>query len=232
MARLTVRRELRAIALASVLTLASGLVLVPTRAQGPSPGDAQMQARATGGFDLRLPRQGFEATGQVPANYTPQEAAAVAVVRKWIETSNNHDIARHMALIDDDVVYRGDPTAALSHGARGYCASFGFVRNTISLLKIDELYVVGGPSETLVLLKRTDMDFPAADGAALGGYPVPLAVFLRVKNGKITEWYDAPVNKVSAAALRSAGALPAFLRSPGRSRNIPDICMKYPDRSK
>ena len=63
-------------------------------------------------------QQGFEANGQLPANYTPEEAAAVAVVKKWIDTTNTKDLAAHMALIDDKVIHRGDPAEALGHGAR------------------------------------------------------------------------------------------------------------------
>ncbi len=44
---------------------------------------------------------------------------AVAVVKQWIDTTNTKDLAAHMALIDDNVVYRGDPASALGHGARG-----------------------------------------------------------------------------------------------------------------
>ena len=43
------------------------------------------------GPGFALPRQGFEATAQNPADYTPQEAAAVALILRWIETTNNHD---------------------------------------------------------------------------------------------------------------------------------------------
>lgn len=181
---------------------------------------------------VRVPQQGFEATGQDPAHYTPEEAAAVRVVQKWLETTNNHDLAGHMALIDDNVVFRADPEEPLSRGARGYCAAFGFVRGT-GTLRIDELYVVGGPSDTLVLIKRADINAPASGGrqGSLAGYPVPLSVLLRVKSGKITEWYDAPLNKVSMAAL-PAGALPAFVRDPSWRPKIPDACMKYPDGGK
>jgi ketosteroid isomerase-like protein len=195
----------------------------------PAPGGGR-------GPGLRLPQQGFEATGQVPANYTPEEAAAVAVVRKWVETSNAHDVAAHMALIDDNIVHRGDPTEGLAHGARSYCQAFGFVRSATSVLRIDELYVVGGAGETLVLMKRTDINNPAGAGRAggLSGYPVPLAVLVRVKNGKVTEWLDAPINKVSMAPMRAAGALPNFAQpaAPAQPRPVPEVCMKYPEGSK
>jgi hypothetical protein len=208
----------------------------PQPAQGQPPGPARGR-----GPGIQLPRQGFEATGQNPANYTPDEAAAVAVVKKWVETSTNHDLAAHMALIDDNVVFRPDPTSALQHGARAYCGAYGFVRSATSVLKIDELYAVGGPSDTLVIIKRTDINSPADTGreGALNGYQVSLVVLARVKNGKITEWYDAPLNKVSGAALRGAGALPAGFGQPAPPpglpappRAVPAVCMPYPEGSK
>ena len=166
--------------------------IVPAQGQAPAPPPAQgePQGPARGrGPGLQLPRQGFEATGQSPANYTPDEAAAVAVVRKWVETSTNHDLAGHMALIDDNVVFRADPTSVLQHGARVYCSMYGFVRSMTSVLKIDELFVVGGPSDTLVIIKRTDINSPANGGreGPLNGYQVSLVVLAPVKNGKITE---------------------------------------------
>ena len=183
--------------------------------QPPAPGPGR-------GRGFVLPQQGFQATGQSPANYTPEEAAAVAVVQKWIETSNKHDLAAHMALVDDNIAFRGDPSEPLLRGARGYCAAFGFVRGS-GWIRIDELYVVGGPSDTMVLMKRTDINGPAGRGpGGLGGYPVPVGGMLRVKNGKVTEWYDAPVNKVSIGALpfRPQVGLPL--------QNIPAVCMSYP----
>jgi len=215
---------------ALILAVASAAI-----AQGPAPAPGPAPGRG-----LRLPQQGFEATGQNPANYTPQEAAAVAVVQKWIETTANHDLAGHMTLIDDNIVFRPDPTSALRRGARAYCGAYGFVRSTTSVIKLEELFVVGGPSETLVLIKRTDINNPASAGreGALDGYQVSLHVFARVRNGKITEWYDAPLNKVSMAAMRGAGAFGGPPAQPGQppagppaQPNIPAVCMAYPEGS-
>ena len=212
----------------------------PAQGQAPpQPTQGQPAGPARGrGPGIQLPRQGFEATGQNPANYTPDEAAAVAVVKKWVDTTTSHDLAAHMALIDDNIVYRGDPTGALGHGARGYCQAYGFVRSTTSVLKIDELYVVGGPADTLVIIKRTDINNPAGPGreGGLSGYQVNLVVLARVRNGKITEWYDMPLNKVSIAAMRAGGAMaaPAPLQpgQPAPAPNIPAVCMPYPEGSK
>ena len=167
-------------------------------------------------------QQGFEATGQFPANYTPEEAAAVAVVKRWIDTTNTKDLAAHMALIDDNVIHRGDPAEALGHGARGYCAAYGFVRSN-AWVRLDEMYVIGGPSDTLVLLKRTDINNPAGMEGNLGGYPVEVAVLARVRNGKITEWYDAPTIKIGPLVTSGANSRP-----PGGMR-VPEACMKYPE---
>ena len=213
-----------------------------SQAQGPAPAQGQPQAQAPaqgrgqpagGGRGIRLPQQGFEATGQNPANYTPAEAAAAAVVVKWIETTTNHDLAAHMALIEDNIVFRGDPTSPLRRGARAYCGAYGFVRSPTTVIKLDELFVVGGATETLALIKRTDINNPAGPGreGGLNGYQVSLHVLARVnRNGKITEWYDAPLNKVSGAAIRGAGALPQLPAQPA-TPNIPPACMSYPEGS-
>lgn len=164
-------------------------------------------------------QQGFEATGQLPANYTPEEAAAVALVRRWVDSTNTKDLAAHMAMIDDNVIHRGDPVEALGRGARGYCSAYGFVRSN-AWVRLDELYAVGGPSETLVLHKRTDINNPAGLEGTLGGYPVEVAVLARVRNGKIIEWYDAPIARVGFAG-------PGNSRPPGGMR-VPEVCAKYP----
>jgi hypothetical protein len=188
-----------------------------SEAQGPAPAPAQGQPPGRG-RGIPLPRQGFEATGQNPANYTPQEAAAVALMLKWIETTNSHDTPAHMALIDTNIAFRGDPVRPIQRGARGYCAQFGFV-GSAAWFGLNELYVVGGPSDTLVLMNRTDINSPF-NGAGLGGYPVPLAAMLRVQNGKIVEWYDMPTNKVSV------GARPGPQGT--AERVVPPRCQPYP----
>jgi hypothetical protein len=57
---------------------------------------------------------------------------------------------------------------------------------------LNELYVVGGRSETEVLLKRTDINGPSGSMGNFGGFPVPVVALLRVRNGKIIEWEDMP----------------------------------------
>jgi hypothetical protein len=128
-----------------------------------------------------------------------------------------------MALVDDNIVFRPDPTSALRRGARAYCGAYGFVRSATSVIKLDELFAVGGPSETLVLIKRTDINNPASAGreGALDGYQVSLHVFARVRNGKITEWYDAPLNKVSGAAVQAQA--PTQAPAPARAQGAGQV---------
>lgn len=172
---------------------------------------------------LILPTQGYEATGQAAKNYTPEEAEAVAVVQKWFASMTNHDMAGNMALVSNDVAFRGDPVQPLVRGADGYCGAFTFPTHETSVYSIDELYVVGGPKDALILMKRADINEPAGDIGFLGGYRVPVAVLVRVHDGKVTEWYDVPVNKVSIAAL------PIKLSFAGPAP-VPARCAPYKDR--
>jgi hypothetical protein len=165
---------------------------------------------------LVLPRQGFENTGQDPANYNPAERAAVAVVEKLIDTMNHHDKGGHMALIAPNVIFRGDPLEAdLRVGPDHYCSTIGGLgpNSQKGNFTLQELYVVdAGRSGTAVLIYRQDINSPAGK-ELLGGYRVPVAALLRVQNGKIIEWYDTPINKVSLGGL--PWAVPVFnLNSP------------------
>jgi ketosteroid isomerase-like protein len=171
-----------------------------------------------------LPKRGFDNNGQDPARYTPEEKAAAAIVEKWIETIN-HDTDGHMALIDDNILVRADPTSRLTRGPAAYCSTFlpGLGSHTGNY-PLTELYVVGGKGETDVLVGRTDFNAPPGGQGFLGGYGVPVASFLRIRNGRIIEWEDMPTNKISA------GGLPFRIQLDG-PRRTPAWCVKYTDGS-
>jgi hypothetical protein len=199
------RKQLLCAALGWAFALGAGGAL--PQAQAPAPG-------------LPTQQQGFEGTGQNPANYTPEEKAAVEVIIKWIDTTNTKDLSAHMALVDDNVIYRADPAEILGrNGARGYCLYYGFIRST-AWLRLDELYVIGGPTDTLVLVKRADINNPAGGRGNLGGYPVALADLVRIRNGKIVEWYDIPINKVGPLVTTPPNSRPPIT-------NMPTACMPY-----
>lgn len=185
-------------------------------------GSAPAQAPAIRALPAQ--QQGFEATSQNPANYTPEEAAAVAVVKKWIDTTNTKDLAAHMALVDDNVVFRGDSSAPLKQGALGYCTYFTFIRSN-TWVRLDELYVVGGPSGTLVLLLRTDTN--GAPSGNDGGSPVEVADLLRIKDGKIIEWYDAPIVRIGPRVTPPPNPLPPG--APGGA--TPEVCRRFPGQA-
>ena len=196
------RRLLSRASLGLALVLGAGSTL----AQAPRGGGPPQQ------------QQGFEATSQVPANFTPEEKTAVAVITQWIDATNTKDQAAVMAMVDDSIVYRGDPSEYLGRSARGFCGNYGFMRNT-TWVRLDEMYVVGGPLDALVIFKRVDVGAPGQGG--FGGYPVEVGDFARVRNGKLTEWLDQPVNYMGV----SVGA-PATLPPAGEQR-IPESCMQY-----
>jgi ketosteroid isomerase-like protein len=176
-----------------------------------------------------LPRQGFENNGQNPANYNADEKAAVALAERWIETINNRDTDGHMALIADNILFRADPVQPPKRGARKYCSHMigiggGPSPDVNMSFTMSELYAVGGKGEAQVLFYRHDINGPAGTAGFLGGYPVPVAVFLRIHNGKVIEWYDMPTNKISI------GALP-FSIPTGGPEKTPAQCAKFPDMS-
>ncbi len=173
-----------------------------------------------------LPKQGFENNGQDPAHYNAQEEAAAALVRRWIDTINHHDTDGHIALIDDDVLVRPDAYASVMRGPLRYCATIvGIGPYQKGSFLLNELYVVGGRWETDVLLKRTDINSQAARGGPLGGYPVPVATFLRIRNGKVIEWVDMPIIDVLAEEANTGVRL--MLDGPP----TPAWCRKYaPER--
>lgn len=189
--------------------LAAMVAASPALAQfGPQSGPPQQQ-------------QGFENTSQNPANYLPEETAAVDAIVKWVNATNAKDLDSQMALIGDDIVYRGDPSEYLGRSARGFCSNYAFIRGT-TWVRLDELYTVGGPDETLAIFKRVDIE-SAAGVTGFGGFPVEVGVFARVKDGKIIEWLDEPVDNMGFAGFGAGVMAPRF------DANVPDFCMQYPD---
>ncbi len=107
------------------------------------------------------------------------------------------------------------------------CPSYPFPRDN-SIVRLDEVYVVGGPLDTMVLFKRADINGPAAApggrGAGFGGFTVQVAVMVRVSNGRITEWLDAPINRIGGLVNSSEGGL----TQPPAGTDVPEACKKYP----
>lgn len=169
-------------------------------------GGVLAQGNIIGG--LAQPR-GFETNGQRPLmDYTPQETLGVAVVIEHMRTTDVHNLAAHMRLIDADVIFRSDPVQRLRRGGQAYCSGYNFtLRQPPGFFRLDELYVVGGPMDVLVVHKRTDLNAPAGSGGNLGGYPVEVSTLLRVNpaTGLVTEWLDAPINRIGALVNAAGG---------------------------
>jgi hypothetical protein len=215
------------------LAVALFLGAISALAQGPGARGAAPQGRGAGGAPppgfggAPPPTQGFESNVQLPANYRPQEAAAAAVVETWVRTTAAHDLDGAMSVLDNNIIVRPDPARQPAYGPVAQCSSYPFPRSN-SVVRLDEMYVVGGPLDTMVLFKRADINGPAVPpggrGAAFGGFTVQVAVMVRVSNGRITEWLDAPINRVGGLVNSSEGGL----TQPPAGTNVPDACKKYP----
>jgi hypothetical protein len=205
------------------LALALSLGAVSALAQTPAAGGAP----PPGFGGPPPPTQGFESNVQLPENYNAQEAAAVAVADTWVRTTAAHDLDGAMSMLDNNLIVRPDPARQPAYGPVAQCSSYPFPRDA-SVLSLNEMYVVGGPWDSMVLFKRSDINAPAlpptARGAILGGFAVQVAVMVRVNNGRITEWLDAPINRIGGLVNSTEGGL----SQPPAGTNVPEACKKYP----
>ena len=151
-----------------------------------------------------------QATGKPPASYNPQERAAVTVVQGWIEAWKAHDIDKLMSYMADNLVFRADVSEELQYGRDGFERIARGVMNFWCGMDLEEVFVVGGDTGTVVLAKRIDYfpgNPPRGRGAGgLTGMAIPVAIMFRVKNGTITEWLDAPLIPVGPGAPPMPGA--------------------------
>ena len=198
---------------------ASLALVLPLAAQAPPAGPPALPPAP--------PTQGFESNIQLPATYTQQEAAAVNVVENWVRTTAAHDLDGVMSMLDNNILVRPDPARQPAYGPVAQCSSYPFPRDN-SIVRLEEVYVVGGPLDTMVMFKRADINGPAVPpggrGAIFGGFTVQVAVMVRVSNGRITEWLDAPINRIGGLVGSTEGAL---MQAPAGA-NIPEPCKKYP----
>ncbi len=220
-----------ALPLGAIVALAQGPGAGGPPPQAPGAGGPPVQGRGAGGppggFPPPPPTQGFESNVQLTANYTPQEAAAVAVVEAWVEHTAAQNLDGAMSVLDNNMIVRPDPARQPAYGPVPQCASYPFTRDN-SFVRIDEVYAVGGPADTMVLFKRADINGPAVPpggrGAAFGGFTVQVGVMVRVSNGRITEWLDAPINRIGGLVNSTEGGL----TQPPAGANVPEACRKYP----
>ena len=221
-------------------SLAFTLILgaIGALAQGPGAGGAPPQGPGRGGAPGQgpgpgfvppppPPTQGFESNVQLPANYNAQEAAAVEVVETWVRNTAAHNLDGTMSVLDDKLIVRPDPARQPAVGPAALCSSYPFPRDN-SIVRLDEVFVVGGPQDTMVLFHRADLNSnaapPGARGAGFGGFTVQVGVMVRVSNGKITEWLDAPLNRIGGLVNSTEGGL----TQPPGGANVQEACKKYP----
>jgi len=152
-----------------------------------------------------LPRPAnAQATINPPSSYNQQEREAVEVVRKWINAWTAYDMTTLMSLMSDDLIFRADPSESLQPLPPFQRMAQG-VMNLWCGMDLEEVFVVGGERDTMVLIKRVDY-FPGDGGfGILRGIAVPVAVMFRVRGGKIVEYLDAPLIPVGPGAVPPGG---------------------------
>jgi limonene-1,2-epoxide hydrolase len=160
-----------------------------------------------------------------PSSYNQQEREAVEVVRGWLNAWTAYDLNKLMSYMAEDSIYRGDPSESLGRRA-GFQSMAQGVMNGWCGMDLEEIFVIGGERDTMVLSKRIDY-FPGDSGfGALRGMAIPVAVMFRIRGGKIVEYLDAPLIPVGPGAWgaggRRGGAPPvAPAGGPGGARGGP-----------
>lgn len=156
---------------------------VPATAQQPGTSDGQL------------------ATGQRPRSnstvWNEQERAAVRVAEEWVAAWNTGDPQKVAAFMAQNCEFRGDISEPLQRGRQAFIELVSKFINSFRGIKLTEIYAVGGPWDTFVLLKRIDtVQFSKSDKLT----DVPVATLLRVRDGKIEEWLDSPIVDVTPLA--------------------------------
>lgn len=169
---------------------------------------------ASAGIALAL-TQSVYAQGSAPAAANPYERKALSVVRDWTAAFANKDADKAASYMEDNVQFRIDPSdPGFSKGrdvARnlirrlvgadtppppegGAAATPARPRMEFGAIKLRQIYAIGDSNEVVVIVRR--IDELKLNGKAMS---IPVGAFYRVnpKDGKIEEWLDAPLIRVS-----------------------------------
>jgi limonene-1,2-epoxide hydrolase len=151
-----------------------------------------------------------QATAKPQFIWNQQEREAVDAVKAWVNAWSTKDPQRVAELMADNLVFRADVSEQLQYGRDGFERIARGVMNGWCDMELEEVFVVGGDTDTVVLAKRIDYfsgNPPRGRGpGGLTGMAIPVAIMFRVKNGKITEWLDAPLIPVGPGAPPMPGA--------------------------
>jgi limonene-1,2-epoxide hydrolase len=116
---------------------------------------------------------------------SPEERAAVGVVREWCAAWEKKDPEKVASYMSPNVEFRGTPWSPLSRGRAAFVQQLGGVIRTGPGVRVTEAFAISGPAGIAVLIKRVD--------ANTDGRVVPLAEFFFVSHGQIEQWLDEPL---------------------------------------
>jgi limonene-1,2-epoxide hydrolase len=137
------------------------------------------------------------AEAQQPATPTTSwnsyERTAVEIVNAWAAAWSTKDPQKIASYMSDDVEYRDMLSMTESRKGRDrFIADYNKFMNTMDSMTVTSTYAVGGEAETIVIHRRIDQ--LTMKGKAMSS---PYAGVFLVKDGKIVNWLDVPMNKMS-----------------------------------
>jgi ketosteroid isomerase-like protein len=134
--------------------------------------------------------------GQPPLSnsqvWNEQERAAVQLAEQWVAAWAAGDVQKAASFMAENFEFRGDPSEGFTRGRDAYLHQLTRLGRAPKPRRMDitEIFAIGSWWDTTVTFLRVDHD--TVGGKALD---MPVAVTLRIKNGKIQEWLDSPTIK-------------------------------------
>jgi ketosteroid isomerase-like protein len=126
------------------------------------------------------------ARAQTVAN-TPQERAAIDVVRQWFAAwqTGDPDKIASATIVGDNIVFQGTPTEPVEMGRAALHEHVARLRGAKSI-EVTQATAIGGSSGTTVVLLKRNLTL------SINGNEIttPIAALVRVEGGKVQEWRD------------------------------------------
>jgi len=126
------------------------------------------------------------AHAQMVAN-TPQERAAIEVVRQWFAAwqTGDPDKIASATIVSDNIVFQGTPTEPVEMGRAALHEHVARLRGAKSI-EVTQATAIGGSSGTTVVLLKRNLTL------SMNGNDIttPIAALVRVEGGKVQEWRD------------------------------------------
>ncbi|HTR39693.1 MAG TPA: nuclear transport factor 2 family protein [Bryobacteraceae bacterium] len=139
---------------------------------------------------------------QTVAN-TPQERAAIELVRQWFAAwqTGDPDKIASATIVGDNIVFQGTPTEPVRMGRAALRKHVARLRGAKSI-EVTQATAIGGSSGTTVVLLKRNLTL------SINGNEIttPIAALVRVEGGKVQEWRDYLIEPLGPARGGRPGA--------------------------